>query len=238
MMWISERHTLIEIFDDEYGYGSYFFFNDFLSLWLVACFAILPFFVMVFYCKKFNRLGDQDFNDTYGSTYDGLRTDDRSILFFPVFFLIRRYIFIFMAFKMSAYPSLFLFILLAMTMVAAMHLLVGSPFNSSLLLRLEFFNEMTSMVLLYTSLCLTWFIPEGDSMRDTVGTFFIVVMGINCIVHLFYMVRSTVIDCKQKVKAKKREKAIAAAAKLNKDNAAQKNQSKVSERRSKRRQAK
>lgn len=209
MMHIYERNELLHKLED---YGSYLFFNDLLSFVLVALFAILPFFVIGFYCKKFDRLGEEKFTETYGSAYDGLRTNSRWILFFPVFFLVRRYIFICMAFEMSDYPALFLFVLIFMTMIAAIYLQQYSPFEQSLLLRLEYFNEMTSMTLLYTSLCLTMFVPD-EGTRDHVGTFFIVVMTVNCIVHLFYMVRSTVIECKKKSRKKKHEKAIADAAK-------------------------
>lgn len=103
---------------------------------------------------------------------------------------------------MSDKPSLFLFVLILMTMIEAIYLIRFEPFKTVLLQRLELFNEITSLVLLYTSLCLTLFVTL-ESTRDQVGYFFIGTMGVNIFVHLFYMVRSTVKDCKIRIRAKK-----------------------------------
>lgn len=72
--------------------------NDFLSIFFLATLCILPAFIIGFYCKKFDKLKEDEFKATYGSGYDSLKTNQRSILFFPVFFLARRYFFTFLAF--------------------------------------------------------------------------------------------------------------------------------------------
>ena len=71
--------------------------NDFLSIFFMGTLCILPVFIIGFYCKKFDQLKDKEFKDKYGSGYDSLKTNQRSILFFPVFFLFRRYFFTFLA---------------------------------------------------------------------------------------------------------------------------------------------
>ena len=47
-----------------------------------------------------------------------------------------------------------------MTMIEAIYLFTAVPFETPLLQNLEVFNEITSMILLYTSLGFTDFIPE------------------------------------------------------------------------------
>lgn len=100
-MYIVHREELYEL-PNQADFALFFYFNDFLSFFFSATvFIILPIFVLVFYCLKFDKLSDKDFNDKYGAIYDSLKTKKRSILFFPIFFLIRRFIFILMAFKLS-----------------------------------------------------------------------------------------------------------------------------------------
>ena len=56
----------------------------------------------------------------------------------------------------------FVFILMAMTMIELIYLIVFVPFDTKLLQSLEVFNEMTSMILLYTTLGFTDWL-KGDA---------------------------------------------------------------------------
>ena len=99
MIYIRYRGELIALLEDQYSF--FFFVNDFLSIFFTVTLCFLPLFVLCFYSRKFDRLPDKDFKDKYGSGYDSLKTNKRSILFFPVFFLVRRYFFTFLAFTMT-----------------------------------------------------------------------------------------------------------------------------------------
>jgi len=77
-----------------------------MSIFLLVVFVFLPSFITIFYCIRFKKLSDESFEAKWGSPYEGLRTNDRSILFFPVFFLARRYAFTVMAFWMEDYGCL------------------------------------------------------------------------------------------------------------------------------------
>lgn len=170
----------------------------------------MPIFILAFYCRKFKRLGDKDFQDKYGSAIDSLKTDRRSIMFFPVFFLCRRGLFIFLAFELSdERSSLFIFLLMAMTMVEAIYLFTAVPFETPLLQNLEVFNEITSMILLYTSLGFTDFVPEDD-VETTINLSWVFnsVMAINICVHLYFMLRSTCQDVKKKCRERKAKKKL------------------------------
>ena len=140
----------------ENEYSAFLFINDFLSIFFISTLAIMPIFLLAFYCKRFDKMADEGFKAKYGSGYDSLKTDRRSILFFPVFFLVRRGLFIFLALSLSDdRSSLFLFILMAMTIIEAIYLVIYKPFETQLLQNLELFNEITSMILLYTALGFT-----------------------------------------------------------------------------------
>ena len=56
-------------------------------------FLILPIFVIYKLCRNFHRLEDKDFEEKYGSLYEGLKTKNRSAIFFSVNFIMRRILF-------------------------------------------------------------------------------------------------------------------------------------------------
>ena len=206
MMYITHRQELIELADG--SFSSFFVVNDFLSYFSsLLLFIVLPLFVIVFYCIRFKKLGDKDFKDKYGAVYDSLRTDRRSILFFPFFFLLRRYNFTLMAFWLSDRPSLFIFVLLLMTMIEAIYLFTFVPFETNLMQNLEVFNEITSFILLYISLGFTEFISDA-TLEDDLGWVFNGIMGVNICVHFYFMIRSTCSDIKKKCRERKAKKRL------------------------------
>ena len=58
---------------------------------MAAAIAILPIWIIYFYCKNFDKLGDAEFEHKYGASYEGMRTDSRAILAYPIIFMIRRF---------------------------------------------------------------------------------------------------------------------------------------------------
>lgn len=60
---------------------------------LVALIVTLPIFILVFYCKYFDLLGEDSFKDKYGTVYEGLDINKRSIIAYQVVFIFRRLLF-------------------------------------------------------------------------------------------------------------------------------------------------
>ena len=52
---------------------------------------LFPGWAMWFYCKNFEKWGDEEFEEKYGAAYEGLRTDKRSALGYPMIFMLRRF---------------------------------------------------------------------------------------------------------------------------------------------------
>ena len=146
-------------------------------------------------------LDDEKFTKKYGSAYDGLKTRQRSAIFFPFFFLMRRTAITCMAFWLDR-PEMFIFIMMLLTMIETIYLLVFKPFEEPLLQRLELFNEFTSIMLLYATLCFTEYI-YNDTAKSHIGWVFVGGMAVNMSVHLFFMVRGSCQDCKKKMLKRK-----------------------------------
>lgn len=184
---------------------AYFLTNDIMSYFLLSLLLVLPIFILAFYCKNFERLGEEEFAAVWGSPYEGLRTETRSVLFFPVYFLIRRYLFSAAAFWMFDYGNLQVHILICLTMISTVYLLAFRPFKAVILQRLEVFNEVTSFVLLYICAYFTPFVDveEHFDLINDLGKVFIAIMVMNLSVHLFFLGRSSFISCKNKVKARR-----------------------------------
>jgi len=64
-------------------------FDFALAMVLTVVVVLLPFFILYFYCKNFEKLGDEKFAGNFGSVYEGLHLK-RSALFYPIFFIVRR----------------------------------------------------------------------------------------------------------------------------------------------------
>lgn len=150
--YLMDRKELLE--KSENGYTSYFILNDILSISLTVVLFAMPIWVLIFYCCNFEKLSDEKFNEKWGSAYDGLNPKKRSSIFYPVYFLVRRILFLTFILAWKDSTSLKIFANILMTMIAAIYLIVYKPFASKLLQGLEVFNEFTSLVLL--SLVLGW----------------------------------------------------------------------------------
>ena len=55
-----------------------------------AIIPVYPVFILIFYCRKTVDRTDEEFDQKYGSLYEGLKADTRACIFYSFFFLVRR----------------------------------------------------------------------------------------------------------------------------------------------------
>ena len=53
--------------------------------------CLLPPWILLFYCKNFNKWNDEDFSEKYGAIFEGIRKDKTSVLAYPIIFILRRF---------------------------------------------------------------------------------------------------------------------------------------------------
>jgi hypothetical protein len=63
------------------------------AIFLGLCVLASPIVIWVFYNRHFDKLHEEEFEETYGAGYDGLFVEKRAVLWFPILFTIRRMIF-------------------------------------------------------------------------------------------------------------------------------------------------
>ena len=106
---------------------------DYLITIIVAIMlGALPIFIIVFYCRNFSRLGNETFENKWGSVYEGMKTCERSSIAYNVIFVIRRMLLA--ATCMFLYKHLWLQILISIyaTQFTACYLVNYKPFEDGL----------------------------------------------------------------------------------------------------------
>jgi hypothetical protein len=61
-----------------------------LSLWWFIVVAGLPIFFISFYWYNWKKVKDEDFESKFGCVYEGLKTESKLALVYPIFFVVRR----------------------------------------------------------------------------------------------------------------------------------------------------
>jgi hypothetical protein len=108
--------------------------------------AASPFGIYCFYTRKFGQLREEEFEEKYGAVYEGLMLDKKSMLMFPIFFVLRRIAFAAICMTMYHIPIIQMSMMLLMTLLLIGYLLIEKPFEDPLLNKLEVFNEFTNIL--------------------------------------------------------------------------------------------
>lgn len=138
---------------DKQFFGAIFAYST--SVFFGLLIITFPVFVIGFYLRNFDRLGDEDFEHKYGAVYEGLRTDKKSILIYPVYFIIRRVSFMAICFLLYNFVVMQLFLVVLSSMIALAIILHVQPFDEPLIARLEVITECFTLVLIYIMYCFT-----------------------------------------------------------------------------------
>ena len=65
--------------------------NNITLFVMLAAIIVLPPWIIYFYCKNFAKLQDEEFEKKYGATFEGLRTESKAVLAYPIIFILRRF---------------------------------------------------------------------------------------------------------------------------------------------------
>jgi len=162
---------------------------------------VFPIFVVVFYCINFARWKDEDFDEKYGAIFEGLRKNSRASLLYPIIFVVRRLLLVFVATITQDYFFIQLISLVFVCTGQVFYLVTWRPFEEPLLLKLDIFNEVTTVFLVDI---LTFF-SNGNNfpIGVVVDIAFLVCLFSNLVVHLFFLVKDTVVSSKRKCKRSK-----------------------------------
>ena len=160
--------------------------NYIYAVIFAAAIVIMPFFILIFYCKNFHKLKDKEFKFTYGSVYEGLKVGNRSAIFYTTYFLTRRCIFTFVSLFLYMYPIIQLALIIVVTLGACCYVLHYKPFKENLINRLEAMNEVFTVFLMILMFFFTD-VTESKNTQYMIGYMFVAGLVLCICVHLFYL---------------------------------------------------
>ena len=145
---------------------------------------------------------DEEFQKKYGTLYEGLCLDmedskRRTALLFPVFFVIRRLLFVASAIWLDGFIWSQIAIQFFVSVWMIIYLFHYWPFENRIFTILEVVNEVTTVLLLYHMLCYTDFVPDPWT-RYIMGWSFILVTCGNLIIHVTLLARNSLVNLKNK----------------------------------------
>ena len=164
---------------------------------------VFPIAILVFYMCKFAHWQDEVFEERYGAVFEGLRTDRRSSLMYPFIFCMRRILLTFVVIIMADNFLVQLLATIFTVLLQFWYLVSYEPFKEPLMLKLEMFNEITTLVLLYNLMCFSAANIALTESESTLDISFMVLLCGNLCVHLFFLFRDTCVASKRKCKRAK-----------------------------------
>jgi len=166
-------------------------FNFISSCILGISLALLPIWIIFFYLRNFDRLEDEKFSEKYGATYEGLKANEKTWIIYPVYFVIRRVLFMVISLLLYHFVMFQLILMILLTLASACYILHIRPFDEHLVNNLEAMNEIFTLMLLNVTFC---FSDLVDNVRTQYlcGYFFIFFMCACILAHLFFLFKDIV----------------------------------------------
>ena len=161
--------------------------NTIFLFTLISIVAIFPFAILFFYLKNLDKWGDEKFQERYGAPFEGLDKEKKSIVVYPFTFCVRRLL-------LTAAIVFFnehFFIQMASTLVLSTiqiwYLGDYRPFEELLVLRLEIFNEVTTIILVYILMFFSAANAASVDSEMSIDILFATFLVGNLCVHLFFL---------------------------------------------------
>ena len=169
------------------------YYSNVFTYLFVALLLILPFFVFMFYSAYAGKMNQTAFYQKWGNLYDGLTLDKKfenrvKVLFYPVLFILRRQAFIALAIFLQKYLALQLVGAMLTSLGMIYYVQLCRPFANNFLNSLETFNEITTMLLLYTIVCFTDNVQDAE-IKYMIGWVYIGITGFNVVVHILLLLK-------------------------------------------------
>ena len=138
----------------------------------------------------------------FSHLYEELRLQSgRPVFLYPAFFLLRRLILAFAVVVCYEYLIAQIYLVWAQCIIALLIIEFARPFNTQSERRMEIFNEINLMLVLYTMMCFTPLVPSIET-RLLIGWVACGLVASHLFINLSIMLRSSIIgakhDCRMK----------------------------------------
>lgn len=175
--------------------------NYFFACLFAALIVAAPFFILGFYHYHFIAFSEEEFEEKYGSVYEGLKREKRSVIVYMTYFVIRRGTFAITSVFLYEYVVLQIESAMIITLLAACYIAVYQPFEEDLLNRLEVMTECFTLLLLAVVFAFTDMFDD-TSFQYLIGFVFVGVMCFCIGCHLYFLARDSISDLIKLIKSK------------------------------------
>jgi len=181
---------------------AFFMLNSIMTIILGPVVLLAIFCYGIFYLCTFSQWTDETYDERFGAVFEGLRKDTRLSLLYPVIFLLRRALFSVVAIYTQELLILQIASLFFFSSVQIVFLILVEPFTEPLLQKMEIFNEICTLALVYVMVCFTdankalWLTENYYDFAFMAG------MAINLLVHVYFLLKNSFFEIKDTIKAK------------------------------------
>ena len=172
--------------------------------YVIACImtvslALFPVFIGNFYLEHYFKWEDEEFDEKYGAPLDGLNKNKKMSIVYPVYFIIRRVSFVFVAMYLWEHVHFQLTIHAVLTAVSFAYLANFEPFEDRLQNNLDMLNEFVTIMVV--DLCFIFTKLEPDVRRQYNFGFVFIGIVIACIsTHIYFLFRDMINTLKLTIK--------------------------------------
>jgi hypothetical protein len=193
-------------FNLNYAKCTFSFLGSWVNYFYAIIFAVLiglaPLFVVGFYSLNFAKIEDEEFINKFGSVYEGLKTNSRSVIVYTTIFLVRRALFALLTVLLHKFVIIELILTIILTMMMACYTLHFKPFEETLMNQLEAMNDTVTLLLIDLMILFTP-IVDSNLFKYNLGFVFISLFA-GCIsVHLFFLFKDITLRTIQVIKTRR-----------------------------------
>jgi len=168
--------------------------SSFLTITNAVVLLAFTLFVAIFYIRKYKQFGTEEFDEKYGTVVEelDLKRGKKISLIYPVVFLMRRFIMSFMAVYLERWSYLQIMGLMYLSMAVIIILGLSEPFKTKKANRIEIFNEVSTMFVVYHLMIFTDFVPKVET-KFLMGYSVIGVTSFNMLINMLMVLLDTMI---------------------------------------------
>ena len=166
--------------------------TNLLSIFFVSCCGILFLVIVGYLWPRFDRLKSKTIKRKFHPAYEMLNLRHGSLTFlWPVFFIVRRVLFVIGVCLLVKYTSLQLILFLCPTIAVMVILCTVKPLEDQPTNWMEIYNSIMILLMTYCLMCFTPFVLDAMA-RYTMGYVLVILTVKNIVVNIYFVARNPV----------------------------------------------
>ena len=168
-----------------------------LSIALIIIILVLPLLISLVFRIPVEKWRKQNFVETFGTLTDGKRQSKFTVMISFAIFFIRKLVFVWSVIKLQDYLWLQITLQIISSAFNIAFIQLYKQFDTVFTNRMGTFDEINTLVLIYTALCFTDYVLDPYIKSNNVGPTYISIIVTLIAVHIIIMLVSSLKSVKQ-----------------------------------------